>query len=660
MTSDLIWYVAADAPPPVPPADLSFAALPLRRTPKLYGPNFGLHDADGHRLVDPPVTVEVVTRTFAPVVTLDESHDRSWQESLNEPGSAVLAIDNDDPDLASVNADDHLLLYRLYGAAAFTMLPRETSRTDATPDEEFGEITVFTGPGHVSLCDESLVYPSRGLDQLPIETDRVFNWASPYLDDSGWRTPTAIVQQGIPDMEFWGDMPGNFPSGFGAFWLGATMATEEWAQQGPTYFRCSFTVPDGVDHAIIYFGADAQGAVWLDGQLVLTSEYTASDPTQLYTVIVDVTEGDHLIAVENINDPDPEGDHLHNPGGFVLGMLPIDALGVVPDVTDALLISSNLFPGIWDWKMVDNTIPDGLAPAKQPPGVTPGLVVQAALAEAHTRGELTGVTLIGDEHVDAEGVAWPTVGEIQTKVGNDLLTFLRELSGTYIDYWMAPGSLELHIYVIDGRGRNRASVGLHAPTDPDDAATGNITDQLFKTRPPQANALLVRWNGGWHEVTLPASISTHGRRVGLLSLSVDSLQEAIRIAEKQLAIFGNQRGELSIGLEPANVDDLLDPLTTTDLPYWQFYVGDVLGSPSQRVVQLSVKEDDDGNVTYAPVLNDVLMAAEERWEQAIKKMDDGTMRGDSKVATPINQLGGPTTGSTCCAPQPSDGGGGGG
>lgn len=148
------------------------------------------------------------------------------------------------------------------------------------------------------------------------------------------------------------------------------------------------------------------------------------------------------------------------------------------------------------------------------------------------------------------------------------------------------------------------------------------------------NALLVRWAGGWAEVTDATSIASYGRREALLGLgAVQSLDEVTRIANGQLAIYGRPRTEISADMVPG----------TAELPYRHFAVGDTITVPEidgttalERVMALTVAEDENGVVTYVPELKDVLLQRDERWEQNLKKMADGTFRGQSAVATPTS------------------------
>lgn len=162
------------------------------------------------------------------------------------------------------------------------------------------------------------------------------------------------------------------------------------------------------------------------------------------------------------------------------------------------------------------------------------------------------------------------------------------------------------------------------------------------------NALLIRWSGGWAERVNAASVTTHGRREAVLGLgAVQSIDEVYRIADEQLEIYASPREQISADIEP---------MSDTDTPYLGFTVGDTItvpdstGTPSaERVIAITVSEDEDGHVTYAPELHDVILGMQERFGQNLKKLANGTLRGDSKVAQPVASI---VDNSTCCAPQP--------
>jgi hypothetical protein len=150
------------------------------------------------------------------------------------------------------------------------------------------------------------------------------------------------------------------------------------------------------------------------------------------------------------------------------------------------------------------------------------------------------------------------------------------------------------------------------------------------------NVLLCRWIGGWREVRNEASIASYGRREALMGLgALQSPQEVDRVAGQQLAIFGDQRMAIAADLEP---------MGAADRPYRAWNVGDTItvpayggGTISERVRALTGAEDDNGEITYSPELGDLVLETQERLEQGLKKMADGTLDGESPVATPVAQ-----------------------
>jgi hypothetical protein len=164
------------------------------------------------------------------------------------------------------------------------------------------------------------------------------------------------------------------------------------------------------------------------------------------------------------------------------------------------------------------------------------------------------------------------------------------------------------------------------------------------------NALLVRWHFGWAERVDATSVSAHTRTEMTLGIgAARSLVEVYRIADGQLNVYRNPREQIDAGIQP--VDD-------TDTPYLAYRVGDTVTVPdstgasaAERVLSITVSEDDEtGRATFNPTFKDVILGQQERFGQAIKKMVNGTVRGDSKVAQPVSAV--HLTPPDCCPPVP--------
>lgn len=167
------------------------------------------------------------------------------------------------------------------------------------------------------------------------------------------------------------------------------------------------------------------------------------------------------------------------------------------------------------------------------------------------------------------------------------------------------------------------------------------------------NALLVRWDGGWSEVTRGDSIASFGRTEAVLGLGViTSYTEMTRVAAGQLDVYANPREQITTAVLP---------VAAGDDAYSSFAVGDTVTVPArlggttvERCMEISVSEDNaTGRAQLSPTFADVILATEEAFGQALKKMTNGTIAGTSKVATPISQT--PSAvGTNSPAPQSSD------
>lgn len=129
------------------------------------------------------------------------------------------------------------------------------------------------------------------------------------------------------------------------------------------------------------------------------------------------------------------------------------------------------------------------------------------------------------------------------------------------------------------------------------------------------SALLVRWNGGWHEVVDHAAVASFGRVEGFLSLgAVQSVGEAERLATAELdEQFAKIREQTTLEHRP---EDL------TQIPYVAYVPSDRITAPNfagtaddYPVQSMSVAEDDDGVLSFTPTIGDTILGVEELQEQ---------------------------------------------
>lgn len=149
-------------------------------------------------------------------------------------------------------------------------------------------------------------------------------------------------------------------------------------------------------------------------------------------------------------------------------------------------------------------------------------------------------------------------------------------------------------------------------------------------------ALLVRWIDGWHDVTDAAAVGRWGRKEAMLGLgAVEALSEVETVSREQLRIFGDPLTEISCDTFPVG-----EP----DTPYVAYQTGDMVTVPNrvglpavaERVQSITVTMDDNGRVTYATELRDVLMDERERFSETLTKLANGSLGGYSKVAQPTS------------------------
>lgn len=150
-----------------------------------------------------------------------------------------------------------------------------------------------------------------------------------------------------------------------------------------------------------------------------------------------------------------------------------------------------------------------------------------------------------------------------------------------------------------------------------------------------ATALLVRWVDGYLNVNDAGGVAAWGRKEGFLTLgNVPSAEEVARIAAAVLASQAAPRVATAMGIEPETGGG--------SEAYVDFVVGDTVTAPDegggtsvQRVVSLTVAEDENGEITVAPELNSSFQVQDEVLNRWLKRLINGTLKGASASASPV-------------------------
>jgi hypothetical protein len=412
------------------------------------------------------LTARVVRRhAMATVIAeLPLSTARRWQEQLNEPGSGELVLHHDDPATHTILAGD-VIQFLIDDVVRFAFIVRNIAADTiaATPD---GQAAVYSGPGLLAALDDALVYPSRGLAAHPVEENRTFSWTAPDYNDAAWvgalQSFGAVNSEGPPP--FWPDGPswdewrGRWPDNFTEL-VWAAPATTFLAPGGHCYWRKTFDMPTA-SRVRLTMVCDDRADIYLDGGLILEGKQSGGGPSDITAVDIDeIDDGVHTLAAFTENSESGsviiDGEEF-NPAALACSLAILDPFGQV----GATVVHTDT-----SWHL--------LAYPATPPGMTPGEAILHVIAEAQARGCLPDFTCAFTATADADGVTWPVVGDISTKVGTDILSFLREMTETYIDVAVDPATHQLLAWQRDGRGAD-TPVTLQAPTDTGDPWSGNL------------------------------------------------------------------------------------------------------------------------------------------------------------------------------------------
>lgn len=367
------------------------------------------------------------------------------QKTISDVGSAQLQLVNDDANLAAITYGD-FVRFNLDGTPDFLMLVEQIDTVSIAPAEEVDEVTTITGRGSLAQWEQAIVLPPNGVTGQPYTETRVFDWGAVELAiaistaaaPTRWQAAVLLTQVGRGSE---GSPPPEFPVRWLGYPLGWSDPTGYWvwsqaAGPGPampagtSYFARDVNVTTAGYYAV-YMAADNRYALKIDGVLIDTFDDEQSQEGYQFTRRADLylTAGVHRVAAKVTNDSSTEL------AGFVFALWSVDA----ERNDDTLILRADD-----SWSAIGY-------PAN-PPAFTAGHVIRVLLEEAQGNGALSGWALDFTDTVDSEGRAWPADRQWSFRVGMDLLSVLRQMGSSDIDFIADPASLTLYAYVIDGMG----------------------------------------------------------------------------------------------------------------------------------------------------------------------------------------------------------------
>lgn len=404
-----------------------------------------------------PITIAAYSRGAsgsAALATFSNSGQRKWRDPLNEAGAGSFVLPNGDADLAACEFGN-IITFSHRTVPRWSMFVRRHERLSRAPGEEHDQITVVSGLGLESVLEEAVVYPQNGAGNIPFYDVRYFNFAVPEYDDSTWIAPTEVPAQPFfnpPNASYQRARPTGFPN---------TTAVGIWSSPMPAndvqpgafgYFRGEFTLTEAVQ-AKVYLAGDDTYELWIDGLLMF--QYLDPSGTGWWegqSFDVTLSAGTHLIAARVVCGAfDAYGDTIilsagpwdPPPGHYNVGELLVAVYSI--DITTGTNVDLLFETNLTDWVVFEQD------PATmEPPGFTPGEVVNVLMDEAQARGALVDVTRTWTDDLDSNGTPWPLTADITFRVGINYYGVLRQLTEGYLDFDFAADALEMSLWTARG------------------------------------------------------------------------------------------------------------------------------------------------------------------------------------------------------------------
>lgn len=254
-----------------------------------------------------------------------------------------------------------------------------------------------------------------------------------------------------------------------------------------------------------------------------------------------------------------------------------------------------------------------------------GAIMRIFFNEAIFRGALVGVSRDFDPVLDSDNHAWTANLDLSEKAGTDLLSVALRHADLAVDIHMKP---QMRLQYFNRRGTDRST----GPTPIIVRAADKMDELVVDGEGVVKNTLLIEGPSGFVDRQDAGSTTTYGRREGFVAMgNAKSSAQLTSLADRILAVQG-------LPIETVKIKSRWNPRAR---PYLDFDVGDWILAPdagssdltTQRVVALTIEEDDQGEITVSPELAGRRKQFETRIARWLKSIGDGSLGGAAAGAS---------------------------
>jgi hypothetical protein len=533
----------------------------------------------------------------------------TFKAEFDELGDGGVTVQLSDTEAALVDVDQ-ILVFTLDGTDVHAVVVEEIDYVTKASSRGQRVLTI-RGRGVLALLEQAIVEPATGTGHLPLEEVRQFNWTAFDFDDSGPEWVAATEYATVTEATtFWTGLPPTSPTTASPTARASRSTSAPQPVTRTTPRKVTATTASTITAAApilfdLFMAADNYAEAYLDGVLILTSP--GFGITRHIEGGIQITTGDHVLAFKVTNFFD-DGSPGGNPSMLIYTACSLTVDGLIGEVL---------------------TFSGSLTLINEYPAAAPGLPICAALktfvdeAQAATPPRLVGVTYDFDELNDSNVAAMDPISDLAARVGDDGVTFSRQLIDSgYGHIRMTPG-LVLQVY-------KPGTLGEVTEARPKYLTIGH------RKRAAPATSALVKWRDTYTEYE--STVEPAKRRF----LRLDQAPSAESGAAIGQAVVDARSSPLTA--VSATIDAGLGP--NADEPFTGFFVGDSLpilmhdDTISDEVVQdITFTCNDAGHPRWNVGILDRILDAEQRVQRLQKRMLSGALAGLSNTPSLLTALG---------------------